>query len=162
MIKIFKAIDYLLGVLLAGMVIMVFGNVVLRYFFNSGILVSEELSRYFFVWIVFIGAISVSRERGHLGLDSIVRKLPKSGKKICGLLTHALVILSCALIFDGTLSQHEISATTTAPITEMKMIWVYGVTYITTIGIGLIRTIRFIRLVMNFDADDLAAPTIAE
>ena len=41
----------LLVLLLAGMVVMVFGNVVLRYGFNSGAeLFSEEMSRYMFVW----------------------------------------------------------------------------------------------------------------
>ena len=39
------------------MVVMVFGNVVLRYGFNSGITVSEELSRWLLVWITFMGAI---------------------------------------------------------------------------------------------------------
>ena len=38
---------------LAGMVVMVFGNVVLRYGFNSGITASEELSRWLFVWMTF-------------------------------------------------------------------------------------------------------------
>ena len=35
---------------LALMVVLVFGNVVLRYAANSGIAVSEELSRWLFVW----------------------------------------------------------------------------------------------------------------
>ena len=45
----FKAVEAVLAGLLLGMVLMVFGNVVLRYAFNSGIQVSEELSRFFFV-----------------------------------------------------------------------------------------------------------------
>jgi hypothetical protein len=43
---------------LAAMVVLVFGNVVLRYGFNSGIAVSEELSRWLFVWLTFMGASS--------------------------------------------------------------------------------------------------------
>ena len=43
------------------MVVMVFGNVVLRYGFNSGITVSEELSRWLFVWMTFLGAIVALR-----------------------------------------------------------------------------------------------------
>ena len=35
---------------LAIMVVLVFGNVVMRYGFNSGITLSEELSRWLFVW----------------------------------------------------------------------------------------------------------------
>lgn len=45
------------------MVVMVFGNVVLRYAFNSGIAISEEVSRWLFVWITFLGAIVAVRER---------------------------------------------------------------------------------------------------
>lgn len=37
------------------MVVLVFTNVVLRYALNSGIAVSEELSRWLFVWLTFLG-----------------------------------------------------------------------------------------------------------
>ncbi|MDR1535324.1 MAG: TRAP transporter small permease subunit, partial [Planctomycetota bacterium] len=37
--------------------VMVFLNVVLRYFFNSSITVTEELGRYLMIWLLFIGAI---------------------------------------------------------------------------------------------------------
>jgi TRAP-type transport system small permease protein len=52
--------ETLLALCLAGMVIAVFGNVVLRYGFNSGINASEELSRLLFVWMVFLGATLAS------------------------------------------------------------------------------------------------------
>jgi drug/metabolite transporter (DMT)-like permease len=42
---------------LAVMVVLVFTNVVLRYALNSGIAVSEELSRWLFVWLTFLGGI---------------------------------------------------------------------------------------------------------
>ena len=56
---------------LAAMVVMVFGNVVMRYGFNSGITLSEELSRWLFVWMTFLGAVVAINERGHLGTDSL-------------------------------------------------------------------------------------------
>ena len=37
------------------MVVLVFGNVVLRYAFNSGLTMSEEVSRWLFVWLTFMG-----------------------------------------------------------------------------------------------------------
>ena len=51
----------MIALCLALMVVMVFGNVVLRYGFNSGITVSEELSRWLFVWMTFLGAIVALR-----------------------------------------------------------------------------------------------------
>ena len=46
-----RFLEILLAVFMAIMVVMVFGNVVLRYGFNSGIIVSEELSRWLFIWV---------------------------------------------------------------------------------------------------------------
>ena len=64
------------------MVVLVFGNVVLRYGFNTGITVSEEVSRWLFVYMTFLGAIVALREHGHLGVDMLVNRLPVAGKKI--------------------------------------------------------------------------------
>ncbi len=79
----FALLKLLIALLLAAMVVLVFGNVVLRYGFNSGITLSEEVSRWMFVWLTFLGAIVALREHGHLGVDSLVRRLPLWGKKLC-------------------------------------------------------------------------------
>ena len=70
------------------MVVLVFGNVVLRYAFNSGITVSEELSRWLFVWLTFVGAVVALRDHAHLGMDSVVSRLPTWGKKACFILSE--------------------------------------------------------------------------
>src|ERR687890_1171484 len=77
----FWLLKVLIALFLAIMVVLVFGNVVLRYAFNSGITVSEELSRWLFVWVTFLGAIVAMREHGHLGVDSLVKRLPTGGKR---------------------------------------------------------------------------------
>ena len=76
--RVFKAIEAVLAALLLGMVLMVFGNVLLRYAFNSGIQVSEEMSRFFFIWLTFIGAIVAMRDGTHLGMDNFVNKLSRT------------------------------------------------------------------------------------
>jgi hypothetical protein len=50
----YRFLEILLIVLLSGMALMVFVNVIMRYGFNSGLNISDELSRYFFVWLTFI------------------------------------------------------------------------------------------------------------
>ena len=52
-----QLLSVLMVIGLALMVVLVFTNVVMRYAFNSGITVSEELSRWLFVWVTFLGAI---------------------------------------------------------------------------------------------------------
>lgn len=131
--------------LLAGMTIMVFGNVVLRYSFNSGWNFSEEMSRYFFVWLTFIGSILAFREHNHVGVETFVRMLGPVGRRICIGLTN-LVILICAIVlFFGTWLQHDINASMTAPVVGLSMIWVYGITYVTGGAMALIAFVRLIR-----------------
>ena len=93
----FKGLEGLLVLLLAAMVVMVFGNVVLRYLFDTGIDVSEELSRFFFVWLTFIGAVVVGRENAHLGVETLVARLGDNGRKVCMVLSDLFIIGCCAV-----------------------------------------------------------------
>ena len=77
-----RLLEWTIALLLAMMVLLVFGNVVLRYVANSGITVSEELSRWLFVWMTFLGAIVAVKEHGHLGTDMLVSKLGPKGKRV--------------------------------------------------------------------------------
>jgi TRAP-type C4-dicarboxylate transport system permease small subunit len=128
-----KSIDglcRLFGVLmvacLALMVVMVFGNVVLRYGFNSGITVSEELSRWLFVWMTFFGAVVAVRRHTHLGTDSLIARLPPAGKKACFVIAHALMLYLCWLMARGAWQQAVINSTTTSPVMDASMAWFYA------------------------------------
>lgn len=143
----FKGLEGLMVLLLAGMVVMVFGNVVLRYLFDTGIDVSEEMSRFFFVWLTFIGAVVVGRENAHLGVETLVAKLGEKGRKVCMVLSDIFVVICCAVFFWGTWLQAEINATNYAPITEISMLWVYGVGYFTSLGLGLMAAFRILRVI---------------
>jgi TRAP-type C4-dicarboxylate transport system permease small subunit len=132
-----RVAEALLAALLLAMVLMVFGNVVLRYAFNSGITVSEEMARFCFVWLTFIGAVVAMHDGTHLGMDSLVARLPRRGKLICLALSEALILSCCAMLVWGTWRQHEINATTMAPVTGLPMIWVFGVGYFTGALIAL-------------------------
>ena len=134
----FKVIEAILALCLLSMVIMVFGNVVMRYVFNSGITISEEMSRFVFVWLTFIGAIVAMRDGSHLGVDTLVSRLSPLGKKICLVLSEVLMLMCCGLFFWGTWLQHEVNATNLAPVTGLNMIWVYGMGYVTSVGIGIL------------------------
>ncbi len=142
----FRLAEMLLVTMLVLMVIMVFGNVVLRYGFDSGIMSSEELSRFLFIWITFLGAIIALREKAHLGLDTVVRLLPDAGKKAAFALSNLLMLGCCVLMFYGTWRQHGINASTRSAITELPMSWVYGVGYIASVAMGLIIVGNLVRL----------------
>ena len=159
----FRLAEFTLVIMLSAMVIMVFGNVVLRYGFNDGIISSEELSRFLFIWITFLGAIVTMRDNAHLGLDSVVRKLSLTGKKIAFGISNLLMLMCCVLMFYGTFKQHGINATTRSGVTELPMSWVYGVGYITSIAMGLMIIGKLVRLAKGeFNEADLIQVTDSE
>ena len=121
-----KLLSLLMVAALALMVVLVFANVVLRYGFNSGLTLSEELSRWLFVWMTFLGAFVGLREKGHLGTDTLVARLPLAGKKVCFAIAHLLMLFCCWLILRGSWQQFQINLETTSPVMEVSMGWFYG------------------------------------
>lgn len=61
--------------LLLTMVGFVFANTALRYFFNSGIIITEELVRYLFLWAIYLGIVSVWFTRGHIRVTTVTDRL---------------------------------------------------------------------------------------
>jgi TRAP-type C4-dicarboxylate transport system permease small subunit len=121
-----RVFAYLMVACLAAMVVMVFGNVVLRYGFNSGITASEELSRWLFVWMTFLGALVAVRNHAHLGTDSLVSRLSPAGKRFCFVVAHLLMLYMCWLMFQGGWKQTVINYGSTSAVMEASMAWFYG------------------------------------
>jgi TRAP-type C4-dicarboxylate transport system permease small subunit len=61
------------------------------------------------------------------------------------ILTDALILLCCAVFFWGTWKQAGINASNVAPVTGMSMIWVFGIGFFTSLGIGIIAAIRLLK-----------------
>lgn len=131
-------IEILIAALLAAMVVMVFGNVVLRYVFNSGIVVSEELSRWLFLWVTFLGAVVAVKEHAHLGTDTLISRLPLWGKKICFVVSQLAMLYVTWLVFTGALAQTRINWSVTGPVTGVSMAFVYGTGVVFAVLAGML------------------------
>jgi len=143
---------------LALMVVMVFGNVVLRYGFNSGITVSEELSRWLFVWMTFLGAVVAVRTHAHLGTDVLISRLPPAGRKACFVLAHLLMLYMCWLMARGAWQQTVINYGTTSAVMETSMAWLYASGVLFAVLAGLILVHELYKLVTGrLSQDELVA-----
>ena len=141
-----RALEVVMVLCLVVMLVMVFGNVVLRLGFNTGIDLSEEMPRFAFVWMTFLGAIVGMRRRAHLGVDMLVQALPVLGRRICWGISQAVMLVCSLYIFYGTYLQHEIIKGNASPVAQISMLWVFGVSYITGAAIALICLSNLIRL----------------
>jgi len=149
-----RGLEFLIASALAVMVVLVFGNVVLRYGFNSGITVSEEVSRWLFIWGTFLGAVVALREHGHLGIDMVVSRLPAWGKKICLVVGHALMLFIVVLLFKGCLEQMKINWDVSAPSTGAPMAIVYAAGLVFAVLAGLLLLVDLWRMVTGTLRDD--------
>lgn len=149
-----RALEIMMVLCLIVMLVMVFGNVILRLFFNTGIDLSEEIPRFAFVWMTFLGAIVGMRKRAHLGVDILVLALPVLGRKVCWALSQAVMLLCCMYIVYGTWLQHDIIKGNASPVAQISMLWVFGVSYLTGTGIAIICASNLIRLLLGKVSDD--------
>ena len=150
--------EFLIALMLALMVILVFGNVVLRYGFNSGIAISEEVARWLFIWITFLGAVVALRERAHLGVDMLVSRLPVAGKKLCLAASYACMLYILWLLYEGSLAQVRINWDTEAPVTGASMAIVYAAGTVFAVCAALILLTDGVRLLTGrLSVDELVA-----
>ena len=146
-----KVLSVVMVVCLAAMVFMVFGNVVLRYGFNSGITVSEELSRWAFLWVVFLGATVAVHEKAHMGVDSLVMSLPPLLRKAVLLVGYLLMLFVTWLMFSGSLAQTRINWDVEAPVTGYSMAWAYGCGVVFAVSTGVMFVLQIWALLTQKD-----------
>ena len=73
--------------------LIVFMNVIARYFFDISFAWSEELSRYIIVWVTFLGVSSCARHNGHVNVDLIPSLLKDKLKYIQQIIVNLICIV---------------------------------------------------------------------
>jgi TRAP-type C4-dicarboxylate transport system permease small subunit len=142
-----RLLEWAIGIALAAMVVLVFGNVVLRYAFNSGITVSEEVSRWLFVWLTFLGAVVAVKEHAHLGTDALVSRLGVAGKKACLVAGHVMMLYAAWLIFSGSLAQTRINWDVQAPVTGASVALFYSSGMVFAVSAAVLLVLELVRVV---------------
>jgi len=135
---VFSALEKLVMTILALMVVLVFTNVVLRYGFNSGITLSDELSRFLFVWLIFMGAFLTMRDNAHLGVNGAVKLLRPRAKMAIKILGDGLTLACCLLLAYGTTIHILDNMNNYSPVGGIPLGVVYLSCLISCVGISLL------------------------
>ncbi|MFC3343950.1 TRAP transporter small permease [Paenibacillus abyssi] len=152
-----------MAIILASMAILVFANVVLRYLFDSGITWSEEMSRYLFVFLIFLGAIGALKNNEHLGVDLLIKNLPKQIKRVVYIFTNLLLLFILYLVADGSLTLALLNLDSRSSATGIPLSVNYAVGVFFSVCMGLIILLNSIRAMFDKDAiDELTAGRSAE
>ena len=93
--------ESVISLLLVGMTLLVFSEVVLRFGFNTGIHWSQEVTLYMMAWFVLFGASYGVKVGAHIAVDSFVKIFPEKIRRAMGLLSVSICIAYCAIFMVG-------------------------------------------------------------
>lgn len=102
------------------------------------------MSRFFFVWLIFIGAIVAMRRNMHMGFDLVLHVVGEKTQRVLLTIANALILFVCGLIMVGSLQQFHVNATNHAAVSGMSMGWLFGVAIPMSALVGLMAAIRMV------------------
>ncbi|MBZ4687573.1 MAG: Tripartite ATP-independent periplasmic transporter DctQ component [Clostridiales bacterium] len=77
-----SVLEQLCAVMMIIMIVVVFMQVIARYFLHNSLTWSEELARYLLIWITFFGSALALKQGVHINVDLLLQVLPTNMKKV--------------------------------------------------------------------------------
>lgn len=152
-----------IAVCLSCMTVFVFTNVILRYFFNSGLTWAEEASRYLFIWLIFLGSIVAYQQNAHLGVDVLVAKLSIKGRKKLFIINNFILLVTMGLLTHGTFTVTLLTATQESASMQLPMCFVYVSGFLASLAMSVISLHNLYRAFTNkLEDKDLVMMTDSE
>ena len=123
---IIRAMDVASSVCVAGIVIVVGGQVVLRYVFASPPVWGEDMARWLFAWNIFLGAAVLVRYEAHLTVGILIDRLSPCVNRWRKLFVDVLLLVTMAVLFWQTVQLMCTFGLTPAAATQVPMGLYFG------------------------------------
>ena len=107
------------------LVAVTFYQVFSRYALNSPLRWSEELSRYLFIWIVFLGAWAALKEGRHLGMDMLSMRLSPRWRARAGIALDAVMLGFLVAVLFIAPDILEITGRQRSAVLKIPMSYIY-------------------------------------
>jgi TRAP-type transport system small permease protein len=121
-----KLVIYLVLFLMAVLVSLVFIQVVLRYVFSNGLVWVEELDRYIFVWLMFLGITMGVYKQKHIAITAVADRL-KGFSKGNQLLVHIITGSFFAVLCWQGIQFVEVNMSGTAAVLPINLGIIYSI-----------------------------------
>jgi C4-dicarboxylate transporter, DctQ subunit len=135
--------------------LLLFVNVVLRYWLLAPISWAEELTLYIMVWIVFIGSSVAIRTRGHIAIDLLPLVLSPAGRRRLAIFIALAALAFLAVFFHYSL-QHTQRVRGTGQLTPVMQapMWLAYLAMPAGTALMILRTCQVLWRVVRERADD--------
>jgi TRAP-type C4-dicarboxylate transport system permease small subunit len=119
-------IKYAIVIVFLVMVITGLAQVFNRYILNQSLSWGEELQKFSHIWLIFLTIPVAYRNKAHLGMNLVYRKMPEHQRYIFDLVIHLLWLSFGAVLILITTDLVHIGALQRSPGLAIKMSWVYS------------------------------------
>ena len=140
-----KVQNYILLLLFFGLVLCSFLQVFFRYTMNLPLSWTEESSRYFLIWVAFLGGGIAFAEKAHLGVDIIVARFPYNIRKVVKIVVDALIVLFAGIIFKEGVGMIKVNMVQTSPALGVPMGYIYAAIPIGFLYIGIVGILNLVK-----------------
>ncbi|PRX09525.1 UNVERIFIED_ORG: TRAP-type C4-dicarboxylate transport system permease small subunit [Martelella mediterranea] len=142
-----QTLKALMVISLALMCVLVFANVVMRYGFNSNILITEEVARYLFVWLTFLGSITAFAKNRHVRVVFVLNRLPDPWRAIVLILSRFAMLMCCAMVLIGCWQLAGLNLQNRLPISGLPVAVLYAAGIPFAICVGVMLVVRIWRAI---------------
>lgn len=132
------------------MVLAILLQVIARYVFNHALPWPEELGRFLFAWIVFLGTVSVIQSDEMINVDLLYRWVPRNGVAALRFLTSLVVFVFLLVMLKGGYELMIRQASQRSVGLDIPMGIVYFVIPFGTMLMALITLLRIVRMLREF------------
>lgn len=115
----------LLTLAMAVMVISIFLQVFFRYVMDHPLFWSEEVGRYAFIWLVFIGAAIATKRGAHIGVDYFTSLLSHNSKRILGIFVTVLLLIFMGIVIIASIPLIQNNMTQKSPAVRITMGYIF-------------------------------------
>lgn len=122
-----RSVEAITITMLITMVIVVAAQVFWRYVLSSSLGWSEELSRFLFIWIIFLGTEIALRKKAHIALDSLEQMLKGISKLLLSILIDIIIIIFAIIVFISGIELTQSTINQPSAALSLPMSWVYVV-----------------------------------
>ncbi|MFS0756623.1 TRAP transporter small permease [Noviherbaspirillum sp. 1P10PC] len=146
-----RLVEWLMALALAIMVVLVFGNVVLRYAFGSGLAWAEEVARLMFVWLIFLGAILALRHHAHIGVEMLQQRLSPKVRRACAVVSHLFMLYALWLFLYGSWNQTVIGLDTYSTVLRFPNAFMASAGLLCAASMTLLVAVNLVRILTGSD-----------
>lgn len=115
-------------IFMSAMTLVIFAQVIMRYIFSNSLSWSEELARYLFIWLIYLGISYGCKIMKHIKIDAALKLFPRKVRSFV-MVAGDIIFLGFAIYIMVTgfqLTMMQIQLTKTSPAMRLPLQYVYS------------------------------------